>query len=213
MHALPNEGPFSAQSGLVRIKDITYIEGQRINRFTGMGLITGLNGTGGKNPATRQYALSLFERFGQRADSSLRNNIRTDALDKTDNLAVVTVVAEVSVSDHRKGKRVDVIVSAFDDASSLQGGVLMATPLYGYDGEVYAVAGGPVSIGGFSFSGDAASVQKNHPTTGRIQGGGVIEKSICKEPFAPHGEYVLNLLDPDLETAARIERGDQSLLD
>lgn len=190
----------------VRIKDITYVEGQRINRFTGMGLVTGLNGTGGKNPATRQFALSMLERFGQRADSNLRNNIRTDALDKTDNLSVVTVVAEVSVSDHRKGNRINVIVSAFDDASSLQGGVLMATPLYGFDGEVYSVAGGPISVGGFSFSGDAASVQKNHPTTGTISGGGVIEKDICKEPFAPHGRFVLNLMNPDLETASRIER-------
>ena len=188
----------------VRIKDITYIEGQRTNRFTGMGLVTGLDGTGGKNPATRQFALSMLERFGQRADPNLRNRIRTDALDKTDNLAVVTVTAEVDVSNHRVGNQIDVIVSAFDDASSLQGGVLISTPLYGYDGEVYVLAGGPISIGGFSFSGDAASVQKNHPTTGRVSRGGTVEKSICKEPFAKDGRFVLNLHDPDLTNSTRI---------
>ncbi len=195
----PARGPFD-----VRIKDITYIEGQRVNRFTGMGLVSGLNGTGGKNPATRQFALNMLERFDQRADPNLRARIRTDALDKTDNLAVVTVTAEVAISDHRIGNRVDVIVSTFDDASSLQGGILIATPLYGYDGEVYAVAGGPISIGGFSFSGDAASVQVNHPTTGRISGGATIERSICKEPFAKQGRFVLNLHDPDLQNSTRI---------
>lgn len=69
------------------------------------------------------------------------------------------------------------------------------------------LSGGPVSIGGFSFSGDAASVQKNHPTTGRISNGATIEKPICKEPFAANGRFILNLHDPDLENSTRIARG------
>ena len=190
--------------GSVRIKDIAFFAGQRSNKLTGMGLVTGLNGTGGKTPITRQYALAALERFGQRADPSLRANIRNEALDKTDNLSVVVVTAEIDHSQHEKGSKIDVWVSTFDDASNLAGGNLMMTPLYGVDGEVYAVASGLVSTGGFSFSGDAASVSKNHPTTGRIPNGATIEKDICKPEIGANGLLRLRLRNPDLETASRI---------
>ncbi len=195
---------YPANAFHVRIKDITFVEGRRTNKLTGMGLVTGLNGTGGQNPVTRQFALNMLERFGLRADPQQRATIRTSGQDKTDNLSVVTVTAEIDVTTHKPGGRVDVVVSAFDDASSLQGGVLMLTPLYAVDGEVYAVASGPLSIGGFSFSGQAAGVQKNHPTTGRIPNGGTIEKAICQSPAGSHGNFRLNLTNPDLQTASRI---------
>lgn len=188
----------------VRIKDITRLDGYRTNRLTGMGLVTGLAGTGGKNPVTRQFALNMLERFDVRASPAQRAAIRASGLDKTDNLSVVTVTATVDVARHKPGNAIDIIVSTFDDASSLQGGVLMLTPLYGVDGEVYAVASGPLSVGGFSFSGDATTVQKNHPTTGKISGGATIEKAICSPSFETASEFRLHLRSPDLETASRI---------
>ncbi len=200
----PLHAPDAAPSFDVRIKDISRVAGFRKNKLTGMGLVTGLNGTGSKNPVTRQFALNMLERFGLRGDPEQREQIRTQALDKTDNLSVVTVTAEVDVMHHKNGNAIDVTVSTFDDASSLQGGVLMWTPLYGVDGEVYAVASGPLSIGGFSFSGDAATVQKNHPTTGRISGGAIVEKELCLPDFQNTSEFRLNLNEPDLETASRM---------
>ncbi len=195
--------PVSHSTG-VRIRDITRLQGYRTNKLTGMGLVTGLNGTGSKNPVTRQFALNMLERFDLRASPEQRAAIRLNALDKTDNLSVVTVTAEVDVMQHKVGNPIDVLVSTFDDASSLQGGVLMLTPLYGVDGEVYAIANGPISVGGFSFSGDAASVQQNHPTTGRVANGATIEKTVSRADMQSVSEFRLILQSPGLETASRI---------
>ncbi|MEW4526343.1 flagellar basal body P-ring protein FlgI [Maioricimonas sp. JC845] len=186
----------------VRIKDITEVEGVRTNQLVGMGLVTGLNGSGGKSPVTRRFAMNLLQRFGMRADPELRQLLQTDTSQKTDNLSVVTVTAELP-SFAREGSRLDVMVSAFDDAKSLQGGQLIMTPLFGADGEVYAVASGPVSTGGFSFGGQAATVTKNHPTTGRIPGGAVIEINTLT-PIGQGGYVRLLLNSPDFETARRV---------
>jgi len=188
----------------VRVKDITRLDGVRTNKLTGFGLVAGLNGTGSKNPTTREFAQRMLENFGARADPDDRATVRLNGLDKTDNLSVVVVTAEVNVLEHKVGNTVDVTVSTYDDASNLQGGNLMLTPLYGVDGQVYAIATGAVSTGGFSFSGDAASVQQNHPTTGRVSGGATIEKAICDTPTRPVTEFRLNVNSPDLETANRI---------
>ena len=190
----------------VRIKDITYVEGARTNILTGIGLVTGLAGTGGKSAMTRQLQLLMLERHGLEASPETRANVRIGGIDKTNNVSAVTVIAEVSLANHRKGNKVDVLIATTDDAKSLQGGILMPTTLTGFDGEVYAVAAGPLSIGGFSFSGEAASVQKNHPTSGRIPNGATIEKSICKEELAADGTITFNLLNPDLQTANRIRQ-------
>lgn len=184
----------------VRIKDITTIEGVRTNKLTGMGLVTGLDGTGGRSPVTREFALNMLQRFGLRADPLQRLAIRNDARQRTDNLSVVTVTAELPIFAKR-GSQIGVMVSAFDDAESLQGGVLINTPLFGVDNQVYALASGPVSVGGFSFEGQAASVQKNHPTTGRSQA--VVEQEV---PFVYGQLDCIHLLirQPDFETARRI---------
>jgi flagellar P-ring protein precursor FlgI len=195
---------YANPSAGVRIKDITRLDGSRTNKLTGMGLVAGLNGTGSKSPITRQFALNMLERFDLRANPEQRALVRLNALDKTNNLSVVTVTAEIDVLQTKAGNPFDVTVAAFDDASSLQGGNLILTPLYGVDGEVYAVASGPVSVGGFSFSGDAASVQQNHPTLGRITNGATIEKSICQTGDQRLERFRLNLKSPDLETATRI---------
>ena len=186
----------------VRVKDITTVSGVRANQLVGMGLVTGLNGTGGKNPETRQFAVNMLQRFGLRADPTIRAQLRNDSKLKTASLSVVVVTADLPAFA-KKGSTLDVTVSTFDDASSLQGGQLIMTPLMGVDGEVYAVASGPVSIGGFSFEGDAGSVQKNHPTTGRLAGGATVEKETCS-PVGEDGFVSLLLLEPDYETASRI---------
>ena len=188
---------------MVRIKDITDIEGVRTNQLTGLGIVTGLNGTGGQSPVTRQFALNMLQQLGVRADPLTRAGIRDNTKERTDNLSVVSVTAELP-SFARPGSRIDVLVSAFDDAESLQGGTLIATSLFGLDNKVYAVAAGPVSIGGFSFSGDAASVQKNHPTSGRIPSGAVIEERVCAKAIGAGGSFNLMLRQWDYETCRRI---------
>lgn len=186
----------------VRVKDITSVAGVRDNQLVGMGLVTGLNGTGGKNPSTRQFAMNMLQRFGLRADPEQRARLQNDTRLKTDNLSVVVVTANLPAFA-RKGSTLDVTVSAFDDATSLQGGQLVMTPLFAANDEVYAVASGPVSIGGFSFEGQAGSVQKNHPTTGRIAGGATVEAETCT-PIGQQGVVQLLLQDPNYETASRI---------
>lgn len=186
----------------VRIKDITDVEGIRPHTLTGMGLVTGLAGTGGKSPITRQFAQNFLQRFGIRADAQERLDIIQNARQKTDNLSVVTVTAELPAFS-RRGSRIDVTVSAFDEASSLTGGTLVLTPLVGIDNQVYAMASGPVSVGGFSFGGEAATVQKNHPTTGRIPNGAIVEEDL---PLVVGNGGCIQLLirNADFETARRV---------
>jgi len=186
----------------VRIKDITTVEGVRVNQLVGMGLVTGLSGTGSKSPITRQYAINFMQRFGMRVEPNIRMQLQTDTMQKTNNLSVVTVTANLPAFA-RKGSTIDVMVSTFDDASSLEGGQLIMTPLFAADGQVYAVASGPVSTGGFSFGGDAASVQKNFPTTGRIPEGATIEEETVT-PLGLDGTFRFLLRSPDFETARRI---------
>lgn len=188
----------------VRIRDITTVSGVRKNQLVGMGLVTGLNGTGGKSPVTRRFALNMLQRFGVRSDPELRARIENDTAQKTDNISVVTVTADLD-SFAKEGSRIDVLVSTFDDAQSLQGGQLIMTPLFGADGQVYAVASGPISIGGFSFSGTAARVQKNHPTTGRIPNGATVELETCTT-LGEEGVIRLLLSNAGFETARRISK-------
>jgi flagellar P-ring protein precursor FlgI len=185
----------------VRIKDITQLSGEHPNQLTGYGLVTGLAGTGGTSESTKRLAINLLQKLGLRANPQVRELIQ-QAREKTDNISVVMVTA--TLPPHaKKGQRVDVVVSAFDDAESLNGGILISTPLTGVDGEVYALAGGSVSINGGNFGGQAASVVKNHPTSGRIAGGAVIEDEVPSTIFK-QGVFHLLLRHPEYETARRI---------
>ncbi len=186
----------------VRIRDITEVEGVRTNQLVGLGLVTGLNGTGGKSPITRQLAMNLIQRFGLRVDPEIRARLRNDTSEKTDNLSVVTVTADLPAFA-RNGQTIDVLVSTFDDAKNLAGGQLIMTSMKAVDGEVYAVASGAISTGGFAFSGDAAGAQKNHPTTGRIPNGATIERETCT-PIGQNGVVRMLLRQSDFETARRI---------
>ena len=186
----------------VRIRDLTEVDGVRTNQLVGLGLVTGLNGTGGKSPITRQLALNLIQRYGLRVDPEIRARLRNDTSEKTDNLSVVTVTADLPAFA-RNGQTIDVLVSAFDDAKNLAGGQLIMTPLKGVDGEIYAVASGAISTGGFAFSGDAVGAQKNHPTTGRIPNAATIERETCT-PIGQNGVIRMLLRQSDFETARRI---------
>lgn len=192
----------TSASEQIPIKNLTDLEGDRTNALTGIGIVTGLAGTGGKTPITREFLANLTQRFGLRLGPLERALVANNTQLKTDNIAVVGVTSKLKVTD-RPGQVIDVTVSALDDAKSLQGGTLIMTPLRGADGRVYAVASGTVSIGGFSFGGDAASVVKNHPNKGLSQA--VVER---RTPMSrsPQSERSFRLLlrDADPTTAVRI---------
>jgi flagellar P-ring protein precursor FlgI len=178
-----------------RIKDISDIKGVRRNQLVGYGLIVGLNGTGDGKDAefTLQSLASMLEKMGV--------TVKTDDI-KVDNVAAVMVTSELPPFA-KSGSRIDVLVSSIGDAENLQGGTLLFTPLKGADGQVYAVAQGPVSTGGFSAGGEGSGVQKNFPTVGRIAGGAVIEREI-KTGFAEKKRLTLLLHTPDFTTALRM---------
>jgi flagellar P-ring protein FlgI len=182
-----------------RIKDIVDIHGLRENPLSGIGLVVGLAGTGDSSLLSRQMLTNILR------DSGL-------VLSPTDisggNIAVVMVTAELGPFD-RDGSTIDVSVSAIGDAKSLQGGTLSATPLKGLDGQVYAVADGGVSIGGWTASGDKASVTKNHQTVGRIPNGAIVEQqelSSFYEKVLGDRIVTLNLRNADFTTAEQIRR-------
>ncbi len=186
----------SAQAASVRLKDIVDIEGIRDNQLIGYGLVVGLEGTGdtlNNSPFTKQSIEAMLERLGV--------NTRDQSV-KTANVAAVMVTANLP-SFARVGGRIDVRVSSLGDAKSLSGGTLLVTPLMGADGEVYAVAQGPVAIGGFFASGKAETVSKNTPTTGRIANGAIIERETGFE-FAMLKSFKMSLRNPDMTTARRI---------
>lgn len=179
-----------------RIKDIVNIEGVRKNQLVGYGLVVGLNGSGdslGNSPFTQQSLEAMLERLGVSVRDQNMN---------TNNVAAVMVTADLPPFTNQ-GSEIDVSVSALGDADSLQGGTLLVTPLMGADGEVYAVAQGPVAISGFTIEGDAASVTQNIPTAGRIASGAIVEREI-EFQMSELGEIRLGLRNPDFTTARRI---------
>jgi flagellar P-ring protein precursor FlgI len=178
-----------------RIKDISSIKGIRQNQLLGYGLVIGLNGTGDKGGTkfTIQGLVNMLEHMGVHVDP--------DEV-KVKNVAAVVVSAKLPPFA-RIGKKIDVILSSIGDAKSLVGGTLLLTPLKGVDNKVYALAQGPVSIGGFSAGGAAGGgVTKNHPTVGRISGGASIEKEIPLSIMSKN-EMTIILNNPDFNTADR----------
>jgi flagellar P-ring protein FlgI len=185
--------PAHAQS---RIKDIVDVEGVRDNMLVGYGLVVGLNGSGdslNNAPFTRKSLAGMLERMGV--------NVSDDTL-RTKNIAAVMITATLPPFA-TQGTRIDASVSTMGDAKSLLGGMLMVTPLMGADGEVYAVAQGPVASGGFSVQGNAATVTKGVPTSGRIPNGAIVEREI---DFNINDLQMVRLAlrNPDFTTAQRI---------
>ena len=184
---------FSRVNPTVRIKDITEVEGARGNQLTGVGLVTGLNGTGDNSPMAVQMMRNMMRNFGITLDA---RSVRTR------NLAVVALTANLPPYV-RPGQTIDVNVNTMGNASNLQGGVLVQSPLRAADGQVYAVAQGPVVVGGSSAQGAAASRTQNIPTAGRIPGGAIVEREVPTD-YTAGGQVALLLRQPDFTTAQRI---------
>ncbi len=190
---------FTNNANSERIKDIARIYGVRSYRLIGYGLVAGLPGTGDKEQTvfSIQSLTNMLQRYGINVDPS---KIRVR------NVAAVMVTADIPPFA-KPGMRVDAIVSSIGDAKSLQGGTLLLTPLRAIDGKIYAMAQGPISIGGGFFAGGAgASVSKNITTTGRIVNGVIIEREL---PFhlALNGNSISIILNyPDFSTADNIAK-------
>ncbi len=179
-----------------RIKDIVNVEDVRTNQLVGYGLVVGLQGTGYRIrniPFTEETVQSMLERMGV--------NIRGLRM-QTQNVAAVSVTAMLPPFA-RAGSTIDVQIGAMGDATSLQGGTLLVTSLRGLDGEIYAVAQGPVAVSGFRAQGAAATVSRGVSTSARIAGGGIVEREV---PFALKSATSLKLAlkNPDFTTAYRI---------
>lgn len=188
----------TAAANTTRIKDIVDIEGVRDNQLVGYGLVVGLNGSGDSlknSPFTRQSVIAMLERLGV--------NIKGQNLN-AGNVAAVMVTATLPPFQNQ-GSRIDVSVSSLGDAKSLHGGTLLVTPLMGADGDVYAVAQGPLTISGYSAEGDSATFIRNIPTSGRVPQGAIVEREIAYK-LADQNELRLTLKNPDFTTARRVSR-------
>jgi len=187
----------SASVYAIRIKDLADIKGVRNNQLVGYGLVVGLDGTGDddKTEFTYQSLASMLNKMGIVVDP--------EDMD-VDNVAAVMVTATLPPFA-KVGSKIDIVISSIGNSETLQGGTLLMTPLKGPDGAVYAVAQGPISIGGVSFSGASGDkVQKNHPTVGSIPGGAIIEKEIDLE-LKKRTTLEICLKNPDFTTSLRVK--------
>lgn len=191
--------PTAAAAGGERLKDIAHIRGVRANQLFGYGLVVGLNRSGDSQQVrfAMQTVASLLARLNVRIDPQgllLRN------------IATVMVTAELPPFA-RNGTRLDVIVNSMGDAKSLAGGTLIATALRGHDGQIYAMAQGPLAVGGYSIKaaggGGGGEKIQNHPTVARVPGGAIVEREI---PFTlkDSEEIVWQLFEDDFTTAVRV---------
>lgn len=183
-----------------RVKDLVSVEGGRDNQLVGYGLVVGLAGDGDSDsPMTINAVANSLRRFGL--------TVNPDDL-KSANVAAVMITADIPPFA-REGTRIDITVSSIGDAESLQGGVLLQTPLMGADETVYAVAQGQVAVGGYiggSGGAGGATVQKNHPTVGSISNGAIVEREIEME-IGHGGTVKLILRNPDYSTASKLAEG------
>jgi len=188
-------------SQLARVKDVATIEGIRDNQLVGYGLVVGLRGTGDSSQTVfpAQTLISALERMGitiPQTGSNSASNMQVK------NMAAVFVVATLPPFS-RPGYRVDITASSAGDARSLEGGILLMTPLYGPDGQVYAQAQGSLVLGGYMATGGGNTRQMNHPTTARIPGGALVERPV---PFELKQMQTISVIlnDADFHTAERM---------
>jgi flagellar P-ring protein precursor FlgI len=194
------EPSYYSNAPQVRVKDIARVLGVRGNQLYGVGLVTGLAGTGDNSSSvdfTAQAIANMLERVG----------LPTDPDDiKIENFAMVMVTCDLPAFA-REGDTIDVTVSAMGDAESLQGGVLIMTPLRAANGEIYAVAQGPLSLAGFGVGGGGGGAggrrQTNFLTVGRIPNGAYVEREVDFD-LAPNDMLTLVLMNPDFTTAIRL---------
>jgi len=187
--------PFATR--VARLKDITSVEGIRENQLIGYGLVVGLAGTGDKQQTI--FSVQTLGNMLQRMGISIQNQISTI---QVRNIAAVFVTANLPPFA-RPGVKIDVTVSSIGDAKSLAGGTLLITPLSAADGQVYAVAQGPLVIGGYSAGSSANAKIVNHPTVGRIPFGASVERDTSVN-LAQITSLSLLLRDPDFEAAREL---------
>ena len=190
-----------APGQLARVKDVATIEGIRDNQLVGYGLVVGLRGTGDSSQTVfpAQTLISALERMGVTVPQTGTNSASNM---QVKNMAAVFVVATLPPFS-RPGYRVDVTASSAGDARSLEGGILLMTPLYGPDGQIYAQAQGPLVLGGYMTSAAGNTRQLNHPTTARIPGGALVEHPV---PFELQQMRTISIMlnDADFHTAERM---------
>ncbi len=187
-----------AEPHLARVKDISTIEGIRDNQLVGYGIVVGLNGTGDSQQTgfpVQTLAATLL-RLGVSVPASSI---------KVQNLAAVFVSASLPPFA-RSGTRVDVTVSSAGDARSLEGGLLLLTPLYGTDGKIYAEAQGPLVLGGYAVTSNGSSKSVNHPTTARLPLGGTVERGVPLE-LGNRTSFNVLLQDADFKSARAMADG------
>lgn len=191
----PIEPATYTQPQKVRIGDITSVEGIRDNYIMGYGLVVGLNGTGDgqQDLFPVQTLIDILQKMGVQAPA--QSVI-------TRNVASVFVTATLPPFA-RPGTHIDVDVASTGDARSIQGGELLMTPLYGPDGQVYAVAQGPVVLGGYTAGANGNVVTVNHPTAGRIPSGGLVEHAVALD-LSQFKNLSLLLHDADFVTAENV---------
>ncbi len=186
-----------SNSYAARIKDVASVNGTSASQVIGYGLVTGLNNQG-DNQATSftvQSVSNMLKRFGLTVPQ-LNPRIR--------NVAAVMVTAEIPAFA-KKGSKIDVNVSSIGDARSLQGGVLIMSPISTANGEIIGMAQGALSIGGYDFEALGSRVSKNYATTGRVPGGLILEKDIDNnENLVENKKIRISLYQPDFNTAKNI---------
>lgn len=177
-----------------RLKDMASVKGVRSNQIIGYGLVVGLRGTGDKQGTqfTTQSLRSLLAKMGISLDP---RQIRVS------NVAAVMVTAKLPAFA-RTGSSIDATVSSVGDASSLAGGMLLMTPLLANDGQIYAVAQGPIAVGGFSAEGGGSAIAQNHPTVGTLIGGALVEREVAYSMVGQEA-FEIALHRPDFTTAQR----------
>jgi flagellar P-ring protein precursor FlgI len=192
--------PLRAES---RLKDVVTLQGFGPAPLVGYGLVVGLNKTGDRRQTifSTQSLANMLLRFGVSVPAEQM---------KVENIAAVLVTCEISPFQ-RVGARLDVVASSIGDARSLQGGTLLPTPLRGPDGEVVALAQGPLSLGGFGGGSGGSSVQVNHLTAGRVPGGAIVQAAI-ESPMPTKGVLTFALREPDFATASRVAQAINAFL-
>lgn len=182
----------------IRLKSIARLSGLQENPISGYGLVIGLAGSGDsrRNKDTTQAISNLLQTFGVTLSPQEVNSRNT---------ATVIITANLPSYAHQ-GDKLDINVASLGDAKSLLGGTLLVTPLKGADNRVYALAQGPISIGGFKYDLYGNVIQKNHPTTGLIPGGAIVEKTLYNDVTDKTGDMHLILNHPDFTTADHVEQ-------
>ncbi len=197
--AAPVAAQIISQGYDVRIKDVSTVQGARLNQISGLGLVVGLQGTGDSQQMriTNRAIENMIQRLNNMPPNELQNSLQTR------NVALCTVTAQLPPF-LKPGQTVDVTVASIGDAKSITNGVLLQVPLKAADGRTYVVAQGAISTGGFTSTASGSQTTKNNVVVGRVPNGGIVEREVPVTVVDNTGYMYINLLNPDYATAARM---------